>query len=63
VTLLRGGCRVYWGSHGCMFKRKQGPHICDCCGCEDHANNPSPGCVGAPPYYGPDTHFYGEDFK
>lgn len=49
-------CRVYWGSHGCDLPRgHDGPHICEC------ADRSEPGNVGAPPYYGPDTIFYGED--
>jgi hypothetical protein len=60
-------CRVYWGSHGCHLPRgHEGPHLCDC------ANKPDVDPVtreypdgtlnvGAPPYYGPDTRFYGED--
>jgi hypothetical protein len=57
--LPQQNCRVYWGSHGCRLERgHDGPHICDCADDE-----PSPGVVnvGAPPYYGPDTRFYGED--
>lgn len=61
-------CEVYWGSHGCKFKRGHaGPHVCDCAVDnwhdypngyidEDGVHN-----VGAPPYYGPDTRFYGDD--
>lgn len=57
-------CRVYWGSHGCMFERgHDGPHVCDChMDHPPHTNcNDKFGCVGAPPYYGPDTQFNGED--
>ena len=55
-------CDVNWGSHGC--KHPQGhpddiPHECDCCTCSGPVCKPS--CVAKPPYYGPDTHFYGED--
>lgn len=56
------GCRAYWGSHGCCLPRgHEGPHICACA--LDHAEDESEGLVnvGAPPYYGPGTHFYGED--
>jgi len=54
-------CRVYWGSHGCDFERgHENPHACDCCECERHPD-PDSGCVALPPYYGPDTNFYGED--
>jgi hypothetical protein len=52
-------CRVYWGSHGCRLKRGHtGPHLCYC------ADDPPEGDVinvGGPPYYGPETVFYGED--
>ena len=52
-------CRVYWGSHGCCLPRgHEGDHWCDCCECEDH---PEPGCVAGPPYFGINTHFYGDD--
>jgi len=64
-----GYCRVYWGSHGCTLKRgHNGPHCCDCA--DEGGFDPEtreyyddPGCfnVGAPPYYGPGTTFYGED--
>lgn len=63
------GCRVYWGSHGCKLERgHDGPHLCSCT--DDPGIDPEtkeyiddPGCfnVGAPPYYGPETRFYGED--
>lgn len=50
-------CRVYWGSHGCARPRgHEGPHLCLSCWDEDED-----GWVGAPPYYGPATRFYGED--
>lgn len=49
-------CRVYWGSHACSRPRGHaGHHLCEC------AAEGEPGNVGGPPYYGPDTHFYGED--
>lgn len=49
-------CRVYWGSHGCMLERGHtGPHECDCYDPDEKGN------VGGPPYYGPETKFYGED--
>lgn len=67
-------CRVYWGSHGCCHpKGHNGPHECNCCECPDHTvNHVIEGvegdmengwveCVAKPPYYGPDTKFYGED--
>jgi hypothetical protein len=54
-------CRVYWGSHGCSLERgHDGPHLCSCAGDPD---DPGVLNVGAPPYYGPDTHFYGEDVQ
>jgi hypothetical protein len=55
-------CRVYWGSHGCMHLRGHDPgtpHACDCCECPVPDCKPS--CVAKPPYYGPETRFYGED--
>jgi hypothetical protein len=63
-------CRVYWGSHGCRLERgHDGSHECDCA--RDGEGNPVPReqrdeggeflNVGAAPYYGPDTRFYGED--
>ena len=61
------GCRVYWGSHGCHEPRghpPEVPHACDCCECPDHPHHPQEDkwmCVARPPYYGPDTRFYGED--
>lgn len=64
------GCRVYWGSHGCHRPRGHDPELpceCCCCECESHPDpdpdnpNSEPSCVAKPPYYGPDTHFYGED--
>ena len=61
----RGNCRVYWGSHGCDFKRgHEGSCACDCCECPDHPHHPEEDewtCVAKPPYYGPETRFYGED--
>lgn len=56
-------CRTWWNTHGCKLDRDhEGPHICDCCVCDDHAEDADElGCVGAPPYYGPDTQFFGED--
>lgn len=61
-------CRVYWGTHGCRFERgHDGPHECDCCFCQDHQANhydeDGVRCVAKPPYYGPDTDFYGEDVE
>jgi hypothetical protein len=53
-------CRVYWGSHGChLGSGHDGDHFC-CCECENHPD-PDSGCVGAAPYYGDKTWFYGED--
>jgi hypothetical protein len=57
-----GFCRVYWGSHGCHEPRGHPadvPHACDCCECPPGECKPS--CVARPPYYGPDTRFYGEE--
>lgn len=61
-------CRVYWGSHGCDLPRgHDGPHLCSCAFGEDGPMDPRADApadalnVGAPPYYGPDTKFYGED--
>ena len=61
-------CRVYWGSHGCCLVRGHaGDCICDCADdlCADsECPNGTPTCscnVGAAPYYGPGTVFYGED--
>jgi hypothetical protein len=54
-------CRVCWGSHGCdLPKGHEGHHRCRCCQCKNHPE-PDSGCVGAYPYYGPDTNFFGED--
>lgn len=57
-------CDIYWGSHGCKYRHgHDGPHICSCC--EDPSGHTDaghdPDCVGAPPYYGPETRFYGDD--
>jgi hypothetical protein len=55
-------CHVYWGSHGCQNPRGHGPeipHECNCCECKNHPDDLS--CVAKPPYYGPETLFYGED--
>lgn len=64
-------CRVYWGTHGCRLERgHDGPHICDCAVEDEGAFDPETReyiedrqviNVGAPPYYGPGTAFYGED--
>lgn len=64
-------CRTYWGSHGCTLPRgHDGPCICSCAFDDEGEFDPKtreyyddPGVfnVGLPPYYGPDTHFYGED--
>lgn len=60
-------CDVYWGSHGCDLTRgHEGHHFCSCCDCDPHVTEPrldgsfGP-CVGAWPFYGPDTEFFGED--
>jgi hypothetical protein len=58
----RPGCRVYWGSHGCDLPRGHAGdgHDCGCCECQNHPD-PDSGCVAKPPYYGPETRFYGEE--
>jgi hypothetical protein len=59
----RAYCRTYWGTHGCALPRlHDGPCWCDCCECQQHPD-PDSGCVGGPPYYGPETEFFGEDVK
>ena len=68
---LKPTCRVYWGSHGCELPRgHEGPHRCVCA--DDEGVDPvtrgyvtEPGVfnVGAPPHYGPETRFYGEDVR
>jgi len=70
MAFMVDDCRVYWGSHGCRLTRgHEGPHLCDCA-VDDWQDYIELGGyiypdgvlnVGAPPYYGPDTHFYGED--
>jgi hypothetical protein len=53
-------CRVYWGTHGCDLPfGHEGPHLCTTC--YDPEDPEDEAYVGAPPYYGPDTLFYGED--
>ncbi len=55
-------CRVYWGSHGCHLPRgHDGPHLCDCADWPDWQTDDEADNVGTPPYYGPNTRFYGED--
>lgn len=66
AAVIAEPCRVYWGSHGCVYERgHDGRHKCGCCNCADHEKDhelePGLVCVGAYPYYGPDTEFYGED--
>jgi hypothetical protein len=52
-----GACNIFWGSHGCQLRYAHaGAHVC-CCDCVAHPDADS-GCVGAAPYYGPDTRFY-----
>jgi hypothetical protein len=61
---VKPACRVYWGSHGCVLDRgHEGDCLCSCCECPDHAAEPILGCVGAAPYYGEATRFYGEDVR
>ena len=60
-ALDRGLCRTYWGTHGCDLTRgHDGDHFCGCCTCASHPD-PDSGCVGAAPFYGPRTSFFGED--
>jgi hypothetical protein len=55
-------CRVYWGSHGCSLERgHKGPHVCECADDPAFTEIENVKNVGAPPYYGPETVFYGED--
>jgi hypothetical protein len=72
--MIDEGCRVYWGSHGCKFDRgHDGLCECDCCDCpEGHHDGvtapeelgyPGVHFVAKPPYYGPETNFYGEDVE
>lgn len=50
-------CRTYWGSHGCSRPHGHaGPHLCLSCWTPDEE-----GWAGAPPYYGPETLFYGAE--
>jgi hypothetical protein len=65
---VRERCRVYWGSHGCALERgHHGPHVCVCAPLLARLLRQllpwhrQAGEVGAPPYYGADTRFYGED--
>jgi hypothetical protein len=60
-------CQAFWGSHACDLPRgHDGPHLCACA--DDPDVDPETRLypdgvvnVGAPPYYGPETHFWGED--
>lgn len=63
ITGVVTRCRVNWGSHSCCLPYgHQGPHECNCCECPDHAkDHEREGCVAKPPYYGPDTLFWGAD--
>jgi hypothetical protein len=62
-------CRVYWGTHGCYRPRgHRGGHVCDCSPwiVRRVLHRLLPwhrwrGHVGARPYYGRNTSFYGED--
>lgn len=60
-------CRVYWGSHGCRLPRGHKDHHECVCARDDHGNleprEDEDGYlnVGAHPYYGRITRFYGED--
>jgi len=63
-------CGICWGSHGCKLERgHEGPHLC-CCAVPDWKDYIDQGGyedeegvlnVGAPPYYGPETYFYGDE--
>lgn len=58
---MRDDCQTYWGSHGCRFEAgHEGACECSCCDCPDDQAC-EPGCVAKPPYYGPETRFYGDD--
>ena len=66
----RTWCDTYWGTHGCDLPRgHDGPCDCGCCTCEEEGgthphpdpNEPNYICVSKPPYYGPETTFYGDD--
>jgi hypothetical protein len=62
-------CDVNWGSHGCYHPRGHSPeipHECPCCHCGErhpypHWPDTLVQCAAKPPYYGPDTRFYGGD--
>lgn len=74
MTAWESPCRVYWGSHGCdLGFGHEGYCRCECAvsRCEEDFCGEEVGgwciageCsanVGAYPYYGDDTRFYGED--
>lgn len=60
---------VYWGSHGCVLPyRHDGPCVCDCALVDAELDDQGglviivdTSDVGAPPYYGPTTAFFGDD--
>jgi hypothetical protein len=59
-------CSVYWGSHGCDLDAGHGGScVCYCSIMEALGKDgyvlDGAGNVGAWPYYGPDTKFYGDD--
>ncbi len=56
-------CETYWGTHGCELHKGHGGYCICCCECQDHLTREEDGCVGAFPYYGKDTKFYGADAK
>lgn len=71
VSTVGEQCRTYWGSHGCCLPRHHdGDCVCSCALEDNGTYDPTTGeyyeepgvfMVGAPPYYGDDTSFYGED--
>jgi hypothetical protein len=57
-------CRVYWGSHGCDRPRNhEGDCVCLDCLYDELGNPEWAAYRGMPPYYGPETRFYGEDVE
>jgi len=51
-------CLVAWGTHACRLPADHTEPCQCCCTCTDHlAESDENGCVGAAPYYGPETTF------